>query len=360
MNPQRKAKSSATPAPTGQTSSRRWLLFVHQLPATPSKLRVQTWRRLQQFGAIPRKQSVYVLPDTPNTREDLEWLTTQVKAAGGEAEVFVGAPADTWSDDALVEDFRRSRQEAYTALARDIERALHRIGAKRRPRGGRAPSVNRMLEGFRQRLAAIERIDFFGAAGRDRVMQLVNAFEKRVSDRPDRREAPTSPAETTAEHYQGRLWVTRPRPGVDRMASAWLIRRFIDPHAQFGFAADRDALPNDSVPFDMFGVEFSHHADNCTFETLCAVFGINNAAVTRVAAIVHDLDLKDERFGASEAPTVAAMIEGLQLANSQDDKLLAEGMTLFESLYRSFEQSTRLAGPRPLARSQKRPRPKQT
>jgi hypothetical protein len=305
------------------------------------------------------RRTVYVLPDTPNTREDFEWLTTEVKAAGGDAEVFVGGPADTWSDDVLVEEFRRSRQEAYATLAKDIERALKRIGGKHRRRGGRAPSVNRILEGFRQRLAAIERIDFFGSAGRDRVAQLVGEFEKRVSDRAGRREARTPPAQTKAENYQGRLWVTRPRPGVDRMASAWLIRRFIDPQAQFGFAADQHVLPHDCVPFDMFGVEFSHHADNCTFETLCSVFGIQDPAVSRVAAIVHDLDLKDERFGAAEAPTVAVMIEGLQLANTEDDTLLTEGMTLFESLYRSFEQSTRLAGPRPLARSQKRPRRRQ-
>jgi hypothetical protein len=108
----------------------------------------------------------------------------------------------------------------------------------------------------------------------------------------------------------------------------------------------------------MFGVEFSHHADHCTFETLCSVFAIQNAAVGRLAAIVHDLDLKDGRFGVSEVPTVAAMIEGLQLANSDDDTLLAEGMTLFDSLYRSFEQSMRLAGPRPLARARKQRRRK--
>jgi hypothetical protein len=358
MTPQRKAKSQAAPAATIGKHSRRWLLFVHQLPATPSNLRVQTWRRLQQFGAIPRKQSVYVLPDTPNTREDLEWLTTQVKAAGGDAELFIGGPSDTWSDDALVEEFRQSRQEAYAALAKDIERALQRIGGKRHPRGRRAPSLNRMLDGFRQRLAAIERIDFFGSAGRDRVAQLVSAFEKRVSDRPDDRDARPAPADATAKNYQSRLWVTRPRPGVDRMASAWLIRRFIDPQARFGFAADRQGLPDGSVPFDMFGVEFTHHADNCTFETLCSTFGIHDEAVNRVAAIVHDLDLKDEKFGAAEASTVAAMIDGLQLANSNDETLLESGMTLFDSLYRAFEQSTRLAGPRPLARSQKRSRRK--
>ena len=354
MTPSRKATSHAAPAATVQKSSRRWLLFVHQLPATPSNLRVQTWRRLQQFGAIPRKQSVYLLPDTPTTREDLEWLTTQVKAAGGDAEVFVGGPADTWSDDALIEEFRRSRQEAYAGLARDIERAVQRVSGKRQARGSRAPSVHRMLDGFRQRLAAIERIDFFGSAGRDRVAQLVAQFEKRVSDRADRQQARTPSTDIKADNYQGRLWVTRPRPGVDRMASAWLIRRFIDPQARFAFAADPRSVPDSSVPFDMFGVEFSHQGDHCTFETLCSVFGIQNAAVTRLGGIVHDLDLKDEKFGASEAPTVAAMIEGLQLANSDDDTLLAEGMRLFESLFRSFEQSTRLAGPRPMVRRQNR------
>src|SRR5688572_10740169 len=128
MTRPRKAPSHAAPAATVEKSSRRWLLFVHQLSATSSNLRVQTWRRLQQFGAIPRKQSVYVLPDTPNTREDLEWLTTQIKAAGGDAEVFVGGPTDAWSDDGLVEEFRRSRQEAYAALAKDNEQALQQGG----------------------------------------------------------------------------------------------------------------------------------------------------------------------------------------------------------------------------------------
>lgn len=353
MIAQRKAKPDGTAVTAAQRSSRSWLLFVHQLPATPSNLRVQTWRRLQQFGAIPVKQAVYVLPDTPNTREDFEWLIAEVKAAGGDAELFIGGPANTWADDALVEDFRRSRQEAYGALAQDIQDALNRVDGKKKRGGRRAPPINRLLEGFRQRLTAIERIDFFGSAGRDRVAQLLDEFGKRASQRA-RRPVTTPPAPAKTENYQARLWVTRPRPGVDRMSSAWLIRRFVDPQARFGFASDRQSAPEGAVPFDMFGVEFTHHGDNCTFETLCSVFGIHDTAVTRLAAIVHDLDLKDEKFGASEAPAVAAMIEGLQLANSDDDKLLAEGMTLFESLYRSFEQSTRLAGPRPLVRSRQR------
>jgi hypothetical protein len=138
------------------------------------------------------------------------------------------------------------------------------------------------------------------------------------------------------------------------MASAWLIRRFIDPHARFGFVPDRDAVPEQAVPFDMFGVELSHQGTGCTFETLCAVFGIREPAVARLAAIVHDLDLKDARFGAPESATVSAVIEGLQLSHSEDEALLAQGMTLFDALYRSFERSVRPRGPRRVTRQRSR------
>jgi hypothetical protein len=134
------------------------------------------------------------------------------------------------------------------------------------------------------------------------------------------------------------------------MSSAWLIRRFVDPRARFGFAADRERLPAaDAVPFDMFGVEFSHHGDDCTFETLRRRFGVQDPAVDRIAAIVHDLDLKDGRFGASEAATVGVLVDGLQLATAEDDLLLERGITLFESLYLALAQAARPARPRPVA-----------
>src|SRR5919106_1881261 len=110
----------------------RWLLFVHQLPAHPSNLRVRTWRRLQQIGAVAVKQAVYALPDSPNAREDFEWLKTEIEAAGGQASVFAADTVDAWSNDSLVEEFRRSREEAYSELARDADHVLRRIGAGRR------------------------------------------------------------------------------------------------------------------------------------------------------------------------------------------------------------------------------------
>lgn len=352
MTPRPEQEPRPTVPPAGQRAARRWLLFVHQLPPKTSNLRVRTWRRLQQFGAIPIKQAVYALPDTPDTREDLEWLKTEVQASGGDASVFAADHADTWSDDALVEEFRRAGQEAYAALARDIEKVLKRATAARRPRGTRAPASRRMREIFRKRLTAVEGVDFFGSAGRDRVTSLLKQLEDHTSDRRETSMVkPGTP--TPPDTYRGRVWVTRARPGVDRMASAWLIRRFIDGQAEFAFAADQNAVPPNAIPFDMFGVEFTHQGEGCTFETLCTVFQIDEPAVARLAAIVHDLDLKDGRFGAPEATTVGAIIEGLQLAHPDDETLLAQGMTLFDSLYRSFEQLSRAAGPRALATPRK-------
>jgi hypothetical protein len=238
----------------------------------------------------------------------------------------------------------------YDALARDVDKALKRLSGTRRPRGTRAPAVGRLMHIFRERLIGIEDIDFFGSAGRDRVLALLRQLEERTM-RPQPTHAPARTAPSGhAAAFQGRLWVTRPRPGVDRMASAWLIRRFIDPRARFGFAADRHSVAEPDVPYDMFGVELSHQGGGCTFETLCAVFGIHEPAVSRIAGIVHDLDLKDGKFGAPECSTVSAMIDGLQLASEGDDALLEQGMTLFESLYRSFDRADRATGPRALAR----------
>jgi hypothetical protein len=313
---------------------------------------------LQQLGAVPVKQAVYVLPDTPAGREDLAWLKTEVKDAGVDVSVFAAGSVDARSDDALVEEFRRARQEAYGVLTGEIDRVLHRLTATRRPRGTRAPAVRRLVDVFRERLMALEHIDFFGSAGRDRVVTLLAQLEARTRDSP--RPATSRPSIGGADvaTYTNRLWVTRPRPGVDRMGSAWLIRHFVDPAARFGFAADRDALSTpDVIPFDMFGVEFSHQGEGCTFETLCTVFGIQDPAVDRMASIVHDLDLKDGRFGAPEASTIGTLIEGLQLATADDHDLLERGITLFESLYRAFAHSARTARPRPVAKSRARKAP---
>jgi hypothetical protein len=313
-----------------QHIARRWLLMVHQLPSEPSKLRVRTWRQLRQLGAVSIKQAVYVLPESSAARDGFQRLRADIAGAGGDASVFSAASVDAWSDDALVEAFRQSRARDYDGVARDVEKALRRLRRRRKPASAAPPQL---LEQFRQRLGATERLDFFAAPGRDRVVALLDQLAAAVC--PD--ESATAQSRSRArrrDEYRGRLWMTRTRPGIDRMASAWLIRRFIDPDARFGFVIDHRAVPDGAVPFDMSGVDFSHHGEHCTFETLCDRFGIRDAAVERIAAIVHDLDLKDDRFGAPETPTIGGVVQGLQLANASDETLLDHGIALFEALYK--------------------------
>lgn len=326
----------------------RWVMLVHQLPTRPSNLRVRTWRRLQQIGAIAVKQAVYVLPNSTNSREDFEWLKAEIEGAGGEAAVFTVNAVDTWTDDALVNEFLQSREDAYAELARDAEALLRRVGPER-PRRKAVPS-RRVVQQLGDRLAALERIDFFGSAGRDRVASVLKQVEERIrGTSPDGGSSHSDPNE-----HRNRLWVTRPRPGGDRMASAWLIRRFVDANARFDFAADRKSIPEGAVPFDMYGVEFTHRGDRCTFEVLCETFRLQDAGLAAIAEIVHDLDLKDGRFGRQEAGAIGLIVDGLQLSKSDDQELLARGMTVFEALFSALAQAERVGRPRAVARRQKR------
>lgn len=175
------------------------------------------------------KQALYVLPDTPEAREDFEWLRVEIEGSGGEAVVLSAHLLDVEAEKALVEEFRRSRQSAYRELAAELQRVQAK-GATRR--GQLHP---REVARYRQRFEAIERIDGFGSAGRDRAAALLAAIE---SKRAGASHHGATADGGDAASYRGRLWVTRPRPGVDRMSSAWLIRTFIDPAATFAFVTD--------------------------------------------------------------------------------------------------------------------------
>ncbi len=341
------AVSAGSARPAASSAAHRWLLLVHQLPAKPSNLRVRTWRRLHQLGAIAVKQAVYALPDSPSTREDFEWLKTEIETGGGEASVFAADTVNTWSSDELVQEFQLARENDYTAVAREIERALKAARRARAPRRSRRATA-RIIEKFRHRLATIEAIDFFGSAGRDRVATLISELQQAPSGEVSADRGTESSQSSRRDSFRCRMWVTRPRPGIDRMGSAWLIKRFIDPEARFGFVEQPPAA-GDAVPFDMFGVEFTHRGEWCTFEMLVHTFAISDSAVERLAAIVHDLDLKDGKCGAPEAGTVGAIVEGLQALHSEDHVLLDNGVTMFEALYRAFERAARRAGPRPVA-----------
>ncbi len=261
----------------------RWLLLIHQLPAKPAYARVKVWRRLKGLGAVTVKNSVYALPANAETREDFAWLTREIVELGGEAFVCEAQLVDGLNDAEVQALFDAARDEDYATIS-DAAREL-------------AVKVGRL----RKQLDDIVAIDFFGAEGREPAQGLVSGLEgslKQEGGVVTDRETNLAPGALGA--LKGRVWVTRQGVQIDRIASAWLIRRFIDNGARFKFVAGKGYAPQpDEVRFDMFEGEFTHRGDRCTFEVLvgevsaAASDGVPDPALAAIGEIIHDIDLKD-------------------------------------------------------------------
>ena len=293
-----------------------------QLPARPPHLRVRIWRRLQQVGAAVLRNSIYVLPNTAEAREDLEWVRSEIVAHRGQASLLEASALDGSTDRDLIAQLRADRDAEYQALMKDAARARE---AARRTENRLVRRSNVRCETLKDQLAAIAKRGLLRYAVPSR---------RRSADRRNRGAASgaaTPPAadrhRLQAKQFKGRVWLTRPRPGIDRMASAWFIRRFIDRSAWFRFADAADARDRRSIPFDMADVEFGHHGASCTFETLVRRFGVADPAdAAKIAEIVQsDLDLKETRFGRPEAAAVGRIVEGLRAAGASDPDLLERG-----------------------------------
>jgi hypothetical protein len=314
----------------------KWLLLVHQLPARPTNVRVKTWRRLQDVGAVAVKSSVYALPNSQRAREDFEWIKEEIESMKGQASVFAADTVDSRSDVELRRSFHRNAETEYSRLELEAQKLLRSATAKtKRPPRSR---VTRGLKAIRERFTDVARRDFFGVGGRD-LLTTLDAIEKIVERGPSAKEDETAEP-LRRKDFRRRRWVTRPRPGIDRMGSAWLIRRFIDPEARFGFA-ERPGSSRDSVPFDMFGVPFGHQGQQCTMEVLAERFAVDDPAVEAIARIVHQIDLKDQLYVTVEAPALERLVNGLALVCEKDRDLLESGMLLFEALYRSISKERR-------------------
>ena len=322
---------------TDATPSPKWLLLLLQLPTQPAAARIKTWRRLQQLGSIAIKNSVYVLPNTAQAREDFEWLRTEVLAAKGQASIMIADALTPAEDEEIRKTFLAQRAAEYDAVRGDAEKILR--GLKARAAGPARFTAERAVRSGRNELGRLDTMQLIPVDARAKAVDALDRLEARLAPEEERMHA--MPTVATRETYTARTWVTRPRPGVDRMSSAWLIKRFIDPGARFAFAAEPPpAADKKRVAFDMFGVAFGHQGDRCSFEVLCDHFGIDDKAVRQIAKIVHDVDLKDDRYSLPEAPVVARMVEGLRATYADDTDLLAHGMAMFAALYESLPPAT--------------------
>lgn len=316
-------------------SDARWYLLIHQLPPEPLYLRAKIRQRLARVGAVALKNAVYVLPHREDCLEDFEWIAQEAVAGGGEAYVCEADFVEKENKEALIERFREERDADYEALAE----AICQWNKKAERRSSANPPEEDLPHQFaraRKRFDEITRIDFFKAKRRKEIEALLEGLERQLQAREDSRAG--APKSGKAELI-GRTWVTRRSVQVDRIASAWLIRRFLDPSARFRFVdpKERDVRPGE-VRFDMVGGEFTHEGDRCTFETLIHRTGVKDPALGDVAQIVHDIDLKDGKFGRADARGIEQILTGLLLAHADDEGRLDRGFALFDELYESFRR----------------------
>jgi hypothetical protein len=315
-----------------------WYLLVHQLPPRPAYLRAKVGKRLARVGGIALKNSVYVLPEREDCLEDLQWIAQEAVAGGGEAYVLTVQFLNGVTDAALEQRFQHQATELYEALKGDVRRALDSA----RQATGRASTEDEegWLLRLKKRLDEITEVDFFGVPLRKEVETMLRALDSRVHGRA--KSARGRPA--ARSRLVGRTWVTRRDPKVDRLASAWLIRRFVDPGARFRFVdVTREGLRTGEIGFDMVGGEFTHEGDRCTFEVLLARLGLREAALRQIAEVVHDIDLKDEKFGRPDASGVQQLIKGLIQAHTADGDRVTAALGLFDHLYLSFRGKPRKA-----------------
>lgn len=313
------------------------MLLIYSLPLEASKERVRFWRKLKQLGSVALKNSVYILPHTETFYENFQWLKQEVQTVRGEATLLKVNHIEDVSNAEIVELFTNERDKDYTQIIRDCEGLIRRL--KKLPQKESSIEQDVIFKEFqkiRQRLKLVGGIDLFNAPLRTPANRLLEQCEKKIKGNTrGRKEKRLSTL--TKKNFANRKWVTRPRPHVDRLASAWLITKFIDPKAEFIFASEKER-PRGATPFDMSGAELSHHGEDCTFETIVKAFAIKDKTVWEIAKIVHDVDLRDEKYGMQEAKGIELILRGLMKTLKDDQSLLEAGIRFFETLYKGLRK----------------------
>jgi hypothetical protein len=316
----------------------RWLTLAFALPAQPAYARVKIWRRLQKVGAVPFKNALYWLPGTEAALEDFEWILREIRELGGEGLILESRAVEGLTDGDIRALFERAREADYAELAREVQALLTASERKRDPL--ETSEILTQAARQRERLKAIEAIDFFQSNGREQVHSLLRALEARAPQDEEAGESPTG--ERGSKSLRGKVWVTRAHVHVDRMASAWLIRRSIDREARFKFVTERHYRPSPGeIRFDMYEAEFTHDAERCTFEVLLDEIGRPDPALRAIGEIIHDLDIKDQRFERPETVGVGQLLNGVARSTDDDEERLRRSAEALDNLYLALSRAPR-------------------
>jgi hypothetical protein len=320
---------------TASQQSLQWFLLVVSLPTTSATARMRVWRGLKALGCVALRDGAYVMPASPGGEQALQQLGDECRREGGSAWLMDVQPRSAEDSAAYRQLFDRSEEYAELRKAwKEAHRGLPSMGPV---------ELARLQRKMLRELDALRGIDFFPNDASAEAEAAWTEFSRRI----DSLLSPDEPQDTgggiprlSIGEYQGRTWATRRRLWVDRVASAWLIRRFIDQDARFQWLAKPSDCPKRALGFDFDGATFTHVGDRVTFETLLASFGLEaDAALVRIGTIVHALDVGGEPV--PEAKGFEAVMAGARARISDDDALLAEMSTVLYSFYAHFHNEAR-------------------
>lgn len=307
-----------------------WLVLLHQLPTRPPYVRVKVWRRLQAIGAVAIKNAAHLLPRNAANEAILRALIEEIVAGGGEAFLLDAHLIGGQTDAEACALFDAARDADYQEIAGNARRLIET-----------GPASGTDIARLHKRLDEIVALDFFGAHGRQKAEAAIAELDRLRHAHPDVSRpdaAPTIPR----DQLLGRCWVTRSGVQVDRIACAWLIRRFIDPDATFRFVDRRScAHERGELRFDMADAEFTHEGDRCSFETLLLRAGpTDDPALLAIAELIHELDIADDKFARPEASGLGAMLAGICASTDDDVQRIARGSETLDQFHAFFSSRT--------------------
>ena len=294
-----------------------WLLLLFSLPTNRNTARVAVWRRLRKMGAVQIKTSTYLLPDAPAQYEQFQWLAQQIRDYGGDSTLVRAQEIQGLTKQKVIALFNDTRAKDYGELTKSLQSFI--TGRKKIEAEQAVSQLQRLTRQFRE----VRAVDFFDSPrGHDVAMLLRRAEGPKRSRQLEILDV---------KQYQGKTWLTRPRPEIDRVGSAWLIARFIDRKPKFVFASTAEAIPG-AIPFDMLDAEFSHHGNCCTFETLMKRFGLSDKSLAKIGEMIHDADLDDARFQRVEAVGIDRVLKGWAKEGLPNEEILRRGFQCFDAL----------------------------
>jgi hypothetical protein len=319
---------------TSQTL-KKWLLLIHQIPPKPNSLRVKIWRRLQRVGAVAIKQSVYVMPFSEQSQEDLSWTLKEIVEGGGDGSISEVRFVEGLTDEQVISLFQTARRSDYEKIIQEANLLLTDWSSGKIEPKDPAVRGSAQVSKLQRRFNDVGAIDFFYASERGTAEILIKDLAARLSgEGPD-----SSAVKDELDELRGNVWVTRKNLFVDRMACGWLIRRFVDQAAVFKFLDTDTYTPKTGeMRFDMFDGEYTHEGDRCTFEVMIKRFGLQDRGLVPLAEVIHDIDLKDTKFGRAETDGLNALLIGLVASQPDDDQRMTEGLQIIEKLYAYFQR----------------------